>query len=386
MIKRVLICILTAVLLVFLMLAMSGCALMVSLFSDGISGCAGDNFEDGEDGFTCEYCGAPYLNSIQIRDEHGVGKCVNAAPNGSLGEGVGAVDVIDTTIIDTRWTVTFDMNGEKAEQSVLSGEMPTPPSNEEAQKYAPEGQTFTGWDKPIVEATGDVTYTAQYEPEQFDITFAMDVESVTTAYAGGETPVPPSDEEAQKYAPEGQVFSKWEPAIVPVEEAATYTAVYVTPVKTYKITFVMNGYSVTRYTEKGKLPDAPHTEAANRAPKDTVFHGWSPSVVEASKHQTYEAIYHSAEAALSSDASLDSIQVLFKNGDGNDDTRKAQNISGTYYAEVDGGATDIVVSASPAHPSASVVAGNGSASIGSVTIIIEAEDGTRASYTLVIMN
>lgn len=170
----------------------------------------------------------------------------------SYGPGATIQNVTENLTLEAQYTtittyeITFKMNDKTQKQTVRKGEMPAAPSSEVAQSHAPAGHTFTGWNPQIEKASKDATYTAQYRLRAqaatitIPITFKMGMEDLSeeTAerivyVAKGSMPNPPSDEEAQAYAPAGRVIRGWEPLIGPAEEAKTYYAQYI------------NGYTVT---------------------------------------------------------------------------------------------------------------------------------------------
>lgn len=115
------------------------------------------------------------------------------------------VDGFDNSVIET--------------QNVTHGDMPTEPTPPTHDRYE-----FVGWDTPIVEATGAVTYTALYAKNVFEAKF-NDYDNTqigdTQLVNKGETPVVPADPERLGYD-----FIGWTPEVGPMENDVTFTATY----------------------------------------------------------------------------------------------------------------------------------------------------------------
>ncbi len=128
------------------------------------------------------------------------------------------------------------------------------------------------------------------ETEHFTITWDIGGNKTQTTYPFGEipayagTPYKPSDEQ---YVYE---FEGWSPAISPVSENATYTAVFTAHKRTYTIQWMVNGQTNQESYESGILPIPPAT------PADFIdgrylhrFIGWSPAISEVTSDAIYTA-------------------------------------------------------------------------------------------------
>ncbi|NLP48933.1 MAG: hypothetical protein GX345_08360 [Clostridiales bacterium] len=103
------------------------------------------------------------------------------------------------------YTITFDADGGTGggSQSVDHGDMPTPPT------VSKEGYSFDGWDKTVVAATEDATYTAQWTVNSYYVTFdsnagsgSMNDQEITFGQSANLT-------ENAFTAPEGHNFAGW---------------------------------------------------------------------------------------------------------------------------------------------------------------------------------
>ncbi|MDY5767436.1 MAG: InlB B-repeat-containing protein, partial [Alloprevotella sp.] len=135
-----------------------------------------------------------------------------------------------------------------------------------------EGYTFTGWDKtiPATMPASDMTFTAQWQVNQYKVTFLSENEVVSESmldYGSAITAPTPTRE--------GYTFTSWTPevdATVPAHDV-TYTAQW--QVNQYKVTFEADGNVVSEqmldYGTSLSAPEAPAKEGYT-------FTGWSPEV------------------------------------------------------------------------------------------------------------
>ncbi len=171
-------------------------------------------------------------------------------------------------------------------QPAYKGATPTRPATEQF------SYTFTGWTPAVAKVTGDVTYTATFKEatNTFTITWKMDDGSVIAkeTYAYGDMPsqAAPVKEQTAQYT---YTFSGWNPAIVPVTEDATYTAVFKATVRSYKVTFLdKDGKEIevqeVLYNEAAVAPQAPEVEGY-------VFIGWDTPFDAVKSDLTVKALY-----------------------------------------------------------------------------------------------
>ncbi len=197
-----------------------------------------------------------------------------------------------------------------------SGDTPVRP-DEGAVIYA-----FIGWEPTIVAAYDDATYTAAYASSSTDVIYRitwmnwdgefMNVTNVKMGYTPnyyGPDPIKPSDE-LHEYE-----LSGWEPAIVPADSNATYTAVYspVPPRPTYTITWNdWDGSTLRTTTEKEGLMPIYYGKVPTResdASYSYTFSGWSPAVTLAESDATYTATYTSVAKSYTVKYMVDGVQI-----------------------------------------------------------------------------
>lgn len=179
------------------------------------------------------------------------------------------------------FTIKFvDYNGTVlSTQSVNYGTMPTAPANPSRTGY-----DFTGWDSSVVSATADKIYTAQYKIQTFTIKFVdyngTALSTQTVEY--GKMPTTPANPSR-----EGYDFTGWDKSVVSVTGNATYTAQY--KVKTFTITWVLDGVSTTTTCEYGSTPTPPYAVGENVSVNGSSYtiKGY-PTIEVATKNATYK--------------------------------------------------------------------------------------------------
>ena len=208
--------------------------------------------------------------------------------------------------IVNKYTITF-MNGEEELQStefeygatpVYSGATPAKP--EDAQ-YT---YTFKGWDREIVDVTGDATYTATFTPtiRRYYVTFLLNDGSLWS-YQDWEYGEMPSFEEDPPYIPTFETeeaelhyiytFTGWQPELVPVVGEATYTATYSSTPRKYTIIFYDDDLTTVLCEDEWEYGTMPSCDAPSKEDEHFIytFAGWTPEVVPAEWDAIYVATY-----------------------------------------------------------------------------------------------
>ena len=149
--------------------------------------------------------------------------------------------------------------------------------NVTATANAADAQYTYGWGSwtiPSASVSGDVTVTANFTAElnPYTITWIVGDVETTQTFLYGQIPT-----RADPAAPEGYVFQKWDPAIVPVTGDAAYTAVFIVEVPV-QVTFVLPAGAYLSPASQSLVQtkyvgltygDMPHTARNNY-----VFTGW----------------------------------------------------------------------------------------------------------------
>lgn len=138
-----------------------------------------------------------------------------------------------------QYPITFVIDGVPQQVMTDYGEIPTAPANPTKTETDEFTYTFSGWQPELATVTGEASYTANFTPitRKYAITFLdYDGTEITTKEVlYGETPAienpsRPADAEFT------YTFQRWEPTLLPVTGAGTYTAQYSTTINQYTVT------------------------------------------------------------------------------------------------------------------------------------------------------
>ena len=207
-------------------------------------------------------------------------------------------------------------NGEQVlkEDDVNYGTFPAAPT-ETPTKEADAQYTyaFKGWDKKIVEVTGEATYNAEFDStlRSYKITFKNGEQVLKEDDVNyGVLPTPPADMPTKEAdAQYTYTFKGWDKTVEKVTGEATYNAEFNSTLRSYKITF-KNGEQVLKEetVNYGTLPAAP-TETPTKeadAQYTYTFKGWDKEIAEVTGEATYNAEFT---------PTLRSYKITFKNGE-----------------------------------------------------------------------
>lgn len=192
------------------------------------------------------------------------------------------------------YNINFVINGETTTVTCKQGLVPTAPAVENYETDS-KSYTFVGWDKPIVAATEDATYTAIFSGSTkfYDVTFVYGLDSSDSIKLHwGAEPEAPTTGLNYKTDDKVYTFTGWDKEIVPVNGDVVYTAQYEESVRKYNVYFVYGTGYVTVETEYGALPVAPTEGDFDFMTESTVytFKGWE-EVVEVTGEAEYYALY-----------------------------------------------------------------------------------------------
>ena len=213
--------------------------------------------------------------------------------HGGEGEGGGEQTKNSYTITFQNYDETVLQSGkvEEGELPVYAGEEPT---REGDAQYS---YSFDGWDKEIVAATADATYTATFTQSVNEYTVKFlnyddsELQSEKLAYGAmpeykGNEPTKPETDAATF------VFAGWDHEIVAVTGNATYKATFNSVAKEYTVKF-MNGEQVL---QEGKVAygETPAYTGAEPTKESTAqytyaFSGWDPALAPVTGNATYQA-------------------------------------------------------------------------------------------------
>ena len=191
------------------------------------------------------------------------------------------------------YTITWSIDGVDTTETLAYGATPSHADPTKA-STVDKTYTFTGWSPAIDTVTGNQTYTAQFaeSARTYTITWSIDGVDTTESLAYGATPshADPTKAADAQYT---YSFTGWSPEIGTVTGDQTYTAQFSQTLRTYTITWVVNGSAVEtdENVAFGATPSydgATPTKAAS-AEYTYTFNGWSPAIDTVSGDQTYTA-------------------------------------------------------------------------------------------------
>ena len=204
------------------------------------------------------------------------------------------------TADDGIYTVTFSVNGTETTVEVEAGE--TPEYTGELEWETDEHfYKITGWDKEIVPADADTTYTAivgEYGLTLYTVRFIMPGGIVNVSTHEGELPTPPAGYETDLTKTDKiGAFDHWQPELIaPTEEntadgkAIVYSPVYNYSTRYYTVKFVIGENEHEVEAAANSVPECPAdpTESDDAANK---FAGWDKEIKAVTGDITYTAFY-----------------------------------------------------------------------------------------------
>lgn len=233
------------------------------------------------------------------------------AEGNKLGDAGDKITIVDDITITAKYeinkyTITFMFGSTKLQSSQVEyNKMPTydgvEPSREKTAAYTYE---FAGWTPVVSAATKDQVYNAVFDStlNKFTIVFksaegVLQTKSVgygaVPAYTGAE---PAKDPTAQyEYS-----FAGWDPEITSVTAAKTYTAVFDSTLRAYKVTFKVDGEVVqSKSVFYGSKPSYTGDEPSRAKSENYTyeFAGWTPEIKSVTGAQTYTAVFDSTRIA-----------------------------------------------------------------------------------------
>ena len=214
-----------------------------------------------------------------------------------------------TTAEPSSYTVTFSVDGVETKVEVAPGETPEYPG-ETSWETAEHFYKITGWDKEIVPANADVTYTAvigEYGLTTYTVRFVLKTGVVNVEVHEGEMPTPPKGYETDLTNVQLLgTFDHWSPELyAPTAEAAAngtkfvFSPVYNYSTRYYTVKFVV-GEKEYEVEAAGKtVPECP-VDPANAVKNDITlrFAGWDKEVVAVTEDVTYTAVFETSASIL----------------------------------------------------------------------------------------
>lgn len=233
------------------------------------------------------------------------------AEGNKLGDAGDKITIVDDITITAKYeinkyTITFMFGSTKLQSSQVEyNKMPTydgvEPSREKTAAYT---YTFAGWSPVVSAATKDQVYNAVFDStlNKFIIVF-MSAEGIlqTKSVGYGATPVYTGEAPAKNSTAQYEYsFAGWDPEITSVTAAKTYTAVFDSTLRAYKVTFKVDGEVVqSKSVFYGSTPVYSGDEPSRAKSENYTyeFAGWTPEIKSVTGAQTYTAVFDSTKIA-----------------------------------------------------------------------------------------
>ncbi len=233
------------------------------------------------------------------------------AEGNKLGDAGDKITIVDDITITAKYeinkyTITFMFGSTKLQSSQVEyNKMPTydgvEPSREKTAAYT---YTFAGWSPVVSATTKDQVYNAVFDStlNKFIIVF-MSAEGIlqTKSVGYGATPVYTGEAPAKNSTAQYEYsFAGWDPEITSVTVAKTYTAVFDSTLRAYKVTFKVGGETVqSKSVFYGSTPVYTGDEPAKTKSENYTyeFAGWTPEIKSVTGAQTYTAVFDSTKIA-----------------------------------------------------------------------------------------
>lgn len=155
--------------------------------------------------------------------------------------------------------------------------------------------TFAGWDKEVVDCTGNATYTATYTPNYIDYTVSFvdedGAELSKKTYHWGDKITAPADPTKAADKTYTYSFKGWDKEIGDCAGDATYTATYNPVYIEYTVTFQYadgTPISIAQY-HYGNTVIVPQDPTAPEA--DYGFVGWDKEIIDCAGNAIYTAVF-----------------------------------------------------------------------------------------------
>ncbi len=167
-------------------------------------------------------------------------------------------------------------------------------------KYGSDEYCFAK--EPVAEE-GQYAFYYEIIDKNYNITFIVEGEESIVNGIYGSMPVFSGTPSKAATATRVYTFSGWSPALAEVEGEATYTAQFSEDIRSYNITFSVNGVESIVSTEYGVMPVFGGTPSkATTAAYTYTFSGWSPALAEVEGEATYTAQF---------DESVNTYEIIF---------------------------------------------------------------------------
>ena len=213
----------------------------------------------------------------------------------TLTQGTFVEDTFVEDLLVKSYNINFVVNGETTTVTCKQGLVPTAPAVENYETDS-KSYTFIGWDKPIVAATEDATYTAIFSGSTkfYEVSFVYgEDKSATTQLHWGADVKGEAPTSGLNYQTVDKVytFTGWDKELVPVNGDVVYTAQYDVTAREYKVTFNYDGKTEDVTFKYGDTVVFPTPAGYSDAAGSYAFKAWDKEAGIVTGDDTYTAEY-----------------------------------------------------------------------------------------------
>ena len=196
---------------------------------------------------------------------------------------------------DVYYTVTWKIDDKELEETYKEGELPTFKYSTEKEADEVYSYNFIGWDKEVVNVSGDVTYTAMYEKaaaipaaKYYTVTWTVGEATYSELYVEGEMPEFKFSTAIDSTNEYKYVFVGWDKTLEEVSQDVNYVAEFNEVAIKYVYTWVVNEVATTEEYSYGEIPS--YKGDTPTKPSDSAysyeFIGWSEELTEVVEDKT----------------------------------------------------------------------------------------------------
>ena len=194
------------------------------------------------------------------------------------------------------YSVTWNLWGSSSVVTLVTyGELPTYSGVLERPNDETHFYRFTGWSPAVVPVSGNTVYTAEWQafPLSCEITWDLgNGNSVTDSVPYGTVPAYQGTPTKAATAQYSYTFTGWSPNIVAATADATYTAQWQANLRSYTVTWDVDGAQTSETLAYGANPQYSGTPTKpSTAQYSYTFAGWSPKVASVTGPATYTATW-----------------------------------------------------------------------------------------------
>lgn len=255
-----------------------------------------------------------YPESLEIIGERAFFECVEFESKEFLSNPSVSTDAFYNTKV--QFEIIFkDDDGKTLDTlSVYAGNVPALSENPSKEQTAEYTYTFTGWDKQIVPAFENATYTANFAKTKrtYKVTWIVDGQSYVDTYEYGLDPVFTygSGADITKPEKEGCTFAGWDITVSAVTKDITYTAQFLGDGKVYTVSFydeqgrTLLGICTVESGGTATTSIVPEKQSDNPSEK-YVFKGWSRDITNVTRNLSVKAVFEKQTVVVPGDINGD---------------------------------------------------------------------------------